>query len=267
MISSFLRSTIFRKPSSSNSPMSPVCSQPSASIASAVFSGCVAVAEHHELAADEHLAVVAERHLDAGRRRADGADPDLAGPVAGSESAGLGHPPQLGELDPERVEELEHLDRGRRGADVDRDQPGRARASRAASRTSARRRARPAASSSGGTGSPRWRSRTRSIAGCSASSTGLRCSAGCAALHRVEAGLQLLPDPRDREEPVRPDLRQVGHDIARVRAGRDRARVDDRDVVVGHPLGDVGRRQPRDQPRSGASGISSSIACAENMIA
>ena len=39
MISSFLRSTIFRKPSSSNSPMSPVSRKPSSSNVSLVFSG------------------------------------------------------------------------------------------------------------------------------------------------------------------------------------------------------------------------------------
>ena len=39
MISSFLRSTIETKPSSSIAPMSPVCSQPSSSIRSAVASG------------------------------------------------------------------------------------------------------------------------------------------------------------------------------------------------------------------------------------
>ena len=39
MISSFLRSTILTKPASSISAMSPVWSQPSESIVSAVFSG------------------------------------------------------------------------------------------------------------------------------------------------------------------------------------------------------------------------------------
>ncbi len=39
MIISFLRSTTFRKPSSSISPMSPVCTQPSSSISSALASG------------------------------------------------------------------------------------------------------------------------------------------------------------------------------------------------------------------------------------
>ena len=50
---------------SSNSPMSPVCSQPSASIASAVLLGLVAVAAHHDVAADQHLAVLGELDLDA----------------------------------------------------------------------------------------------------------------------------------------------------------------------------------------------------------
>ena len=39
MIISFLRSTTFRKPSSSISPMSPVCTQPSPSISAALASG------------------------------------------------------------------------------------------------------------------------------------------------------------------------------------------------------------------------------------
>ena len=39
MMSSFLRSMTDRKPSGSSEPMSPVCSQPSASISSAVRSG------------------------------------------------------------------------------------------------------------------------------------------------------------------------------------------------------------------------------------
>ena len=39
MMISFLRSTILTKPSSSICAMSPVCSQPSESMASAVFSG------------------------------------------------------------------------------------------------------------------------------------------------------------------------------------------------------------------------------------
>ena len=91
-------------------------------------------------------------------------------------------------------------------------------------------------------------SRTRSIAAASAACDRLARLLGLGRLHRLEPGLQLLPDPRHREEPGRADLRQVGEDLARVRAGRDRAGVDHRDVVVGHPLGDVRGREPRDQP-------------------
>ena len=41
-----------------------MCSQPSASIASAVATGIVEIALHHAVAADEHLAVVGDAHLD-----------------------------------------------------------------------------------------------------------------------------------------------------------------------------------------------------------
>ncbi len=63
---------------------------------------------------------------------------------------------------------------------------------------------------------------------------------------RLEPGLELLPDPRDREEPGRADLRQELDDLARVRADRHRAAADHGQVVVGAALGDVRRRQPRD---------------------
>ena len=53
----------------------------------------VAVAEHHELAAHEQLAVLRELHLDAGRRRADGADPDVARAVDRPARARLRHRP------------------------------------------------------------------------------------------------------------------------------------------------------------------------------
>ena len=66
----------------------------------------------------------------------------------------------------------------------------------------------------------------------------------------LHAGLELLPHARDGEEPRRLDRGQVGADLARVRAGRDRHRVDDREVVVGGALGDVGARQPRDHARA-----------------
>ena len=61
--------------------------------------------------------------------------------------------------------------------------------------------------------------------------------------------LSFSQDPRHREEPRRLDGRQVGDDLARVRAGRHRHREDDRQVVVRHALGDVRRRQPRDHLR------------------
>ena len=64
------------------------------------------------------------------------------------------------------------------------------------------------------------------------------------------AGLELLPDARDGEEPGRPHGRQVGDDLARVRAAGDRHRVDDRQVVVGGALGHVGAGQPGDDPRA-----------------
>ena len=68
---------------------------------------------------------------------------------------------------------------------------------------------------------------------------------------RLDAGLHLLPDPGHREEPVGPHLWQEGDDLARVRRAGGGARVDDRDVVGAVALGDVGRRQPGDEARSG----------------
>ena len=46
------------------------------------------------------------------------------------------------------------------------------------------------------------------------------------------------------------DLRKHRRDLPRVRADRDRAGVHDRDVVVCHPLGDVGGGQPRNDSRA-----------------
>ena len=66
----------------------------------------------------------------------------------------------------------------------------------------------------------------------------------------LDAGLELLPHARDGEEPGRLDRRQVGADLARVGAGGDRHRVDDREVVVRGALGDVGARQPADHARA-----------------
>ena len=79
---------------------------------------------------------------------------------------------------------------------------------------------------------------------------GLALLVGLAGEHRLEPRLELLPDPRHGEEPRRLDQRQVGDDLARVVAARDRHRVDDRQVVVRGALGDVRRRQPRDDLRA-----------------
>ena len=87
MISSFLRSTIVTKPSASISATSPVCSQPSASIASAVFSGSWRYPAIRIGAAGEQLAVVGELHLDAGDRLADRPEPLGARRVGGRDAA------------------------------------------------------------------------------------------------------------------------------------------------------------------------------------
>ena len=62
--------------------MSPVRSQPSSVERLCGLLGHVAVAGHHDVAADQHLAVVGELDLDARRRRADGAELDPVGRVA-----------------------------------------------------------------------------------------------------------------------------------------------------------------------------------------
>ena len=122
------------------------------------------------------------------------------------------------------------------------------------------------ASSSSGTGSPRWRSRTRSIDAASAAWIGARCSSGCEACIASSPAFSFSQIRGTAKNQVGSNLRQVGQDLARVRAAGDRAGVDDRDVVVGHPLGDVRRRKPRDHARAGPNGMISSIAWAETMM-
>ena len=165
-----------------------------------------------------------------GRRRPDGADPHLARPVARAGGARLRHPPQLRQLDPDRVEELDHLGRRRRGADVDRDElvePEHRAQARRTSRVGlldGRRQLRRDLLARAGAAAPP--AATASSAPC----TRARASSGWRAEHRLEPGLQLLPHARDGEEPGRAHLRQHLDDPARVRADRDRAGVDDRDV-------------------------------------
>ena len=76
MISSFLRSTIAKKPSSSRVPMSPVCTQPSSSMSVGGGVLLAVVAGGDDRAAHEHLAVLAELDLHAGRRAPDRAEPE-----------------------------------------------------------------------------------------------------------------------------------------------------------------------------------------------
>src|ERR1700722_1390610 len=80
----------------------------------------IAIAEHHDFGFDEHLTVAVQLDLDPRRGWADGTDPDLSGWVDATRAAGLAHTPKLSQRQADRVEELEHLDRRGRGADVDR---------------------------------------------------------------------------------------------------------------------------------------------------
>ena len=226
--------------------MSPVCSQPSASIASAVMLRLVAVAGHHHVAAHEQLAVVRQLDLDARARRPDGADLHRAGRVDRAEAAGLRHPPQLRQRDADGVEEDEHVARRRRRAGVDGDRLVQAEHRAQPARTGSRRPPRRAAR------------RPRAPARRPCSSSTLRRAAVsqptvCSPWvenRALEPRLELLEDPRHREEPRRPDGRQVGDDLAHHGARGDRHAEHDRQVVVRHPLGDVRGRQPRDHARA-----------------
>ena len=100
MISSFLRSTIVTKPSSSIAATSPVCSQPSRVERLGGLLRLVAVAAHHDPAAHEQLAVVGEPDLDARDRPADGAEPRDRPPGPSWHARQLAHPPHLLDDDP-----------------------------------------------------------------------------------------------------------------------------------------------------------------------
>src|SRR5215211_651182 len=80
--------------------------------------GQVAVALHHDGPLDQHLAVLGELDVDARAGRTHAADLDPLARVARARARRLRHPPQLGQRDAEGVEELDHLGRRRRGADV-----------------------------------------------------------------------------------------------------------------------------------------------------
>jgi hypothetical protein len=65
---------------------------------------------------------------------------------------------------------------------------------------------------------------------------------------RLDGGLQLLVDAGDGEEPRRPHLGQVGHDLPGVRTAGGGEAEHHRPVVAARPLGDVGHRQPGHDP-------------------
>ena len=193
------------------------------------------------------------------RRRPDRADLDLVARVDAAGAAGLAHAPQLGERQPDRVEELEHLDGRRSGADVDRldlveaehrAQPGEdllvgaLRPARRARRAPAR---------------PPVRGAPSEAHASSAASTFAALLLGLGGEHRLQPGLQLLPDPRHGEEPARAHFGQVGEDLARVLAAGDLQAEDDRQVVMGVALGDVRRSAAtRSRARPRGNSISSS---------
>ena len=178
----------------------------------------------------------------------DRPDLDALARVAGAGAGRLGHPPELRERDPERVEELDHLRRGRRRPDVAGLELVEPQMRCGASRTPPRRPSQLASASSSGTSSPACSSRTFSSDASSAFSIGPRCSSGARRQHLLQAGLQLLPDPRDREEPGRPHLGQVLDDLPGVRTARDREAAQHRQVVADVALGDVRHRQVGDDP-------------------
>ncbi len=71
--------------------------------------GRIEVADHHVGPADEHLAVLGERHLDAGQREAQGVVPVVAGRCHRDAAGGLGHAEAAHQLDTAILEEAEDL--------------------------------------------------------------------------------------------------------------------------------------------------------------
>ena len=149
----------------------------------------------------------------------DRADLDPVRRVAGAVAAGLGHAPELRQRHADRVEELDHLARRGRGADVHRLHLGRARAARGSSRARARppwrapRRARRSSSS------PAWSARTLRRPTSSAHSVAFLRSASCSAATPASmAALSFSQMRGTAKNHDGPHLGQVGHDLARVLA-------------------------------------------------
>src|SRR5437660_1376066 len=210
--------------------------------------GLVAVALHHHAAADEHLAVVRELDLDSRSRRAHGPDLDVLGAVAGAGAAGLGHPPQLRERKPDRVEELDHLARGGCSADVERldlvEPEARADLREHLLVELLELLAQVVGNLLPGLLEPYLLQ--AHLEGVLGELLALLVLLGLhAGLHRR---LELLEDPGHREEPARLDLRQVRDHLARVRAARDREAEHDRQVVRARALRDVRHRQVGHRP-------------------
>ena len=170
---------------------------------------------------------------------------DLLGRVAGDHSAGLRHPPELAHWDPDRVEELQHLDRSRSRADVDGDdlvQP----------ELGAQAREHLLLGLSDAGRQLLWDRFPGLLEahlldrGRDALLGGFALAVGELGQVGLDAGLELLVDARDGEEPGRLHSRERVGDLARVGADRDRDTAGAGQVVVRAPLGDMGRRQPGD---------------------
>ena len=113
---SFLRSVMWRKPSSSSLPMSPVLSQPSGAEHGGRRLGLLVVALEDGLRAHLDLAVVGDPDLEARQRLPDRAEAVDVGPVRAAGGRALGEAVALRDADPDRVEELDDLLRERSAA-------------------------------------------------------------------------------------------------------------------------------------------------------
>ena len=162
----------------------------------------------------------------------DRADLDLVRRVAGAVAAGLGHAPQLGQRDADRVEELDHLAAAWAPRPRSPTRPGRARAARGSSRAPARPPSRARGSSSG-TSSPACSAAPSAGPRRAPTAVGLLLRGVLLGLDAgLDRGLELLPDARHGEEPGRPHLGQVGHHLARVRAAGGGEAEQHRQVVA-----------------------------------
>ena len=181
-----------------------------------------------------------------GAARADRADLHSVRRVAGAGAAGLGHAPQLGQRQPQRVEELDHLARRGRGPDVQRHQliePER----RTDLGPHQAVRLRVLLRQLGGDVLPRLLGSHLAQPHVDGPLGGLLALRILLRLHpRLERGLQLLPDARHGEEPGGTHLRQVADHLARVGAAGHGEAEHERQVVAAVALGDVRHRQVRD---------------------